>query len=169
MSNRPRRRIRADPYLAALLIFPIFLFAVGDAHADEDDLDGLIGGFDDDSDFGGFDDDSDFASSDEIDEPGSGHPAWLARLPFGEWIAERTDLSGSLGVGAVYSYLDHKVPHGDEVGRSTSYGNLTRLDIDGAARPASPHADSRGLIEDKQRNTKQAARRHLTSAAEPRL
>jgi len=83
------------------------------------DLDDLMGGFDDD-----------FEAS-EIENLEEEIPAWLARLPFGEWIAERVDLSGSIGAGAVYSYLDHKVPHGDQLGRSTAYGNLTRLDLDG--------------------------------------
>jgi hypothetical protein len=92
------------------------------AHAQDeadDDLADLMGGFDDD--LGSF----------EADDTDEKIPAWLAGLPFGEMLAERVDLSGSLAVGTEYSYLDHKVPHGDEPGRSTSYGNLTRLDLDG--------------------------------------
>lgn len=86
------------------------------------DLDDLMGGFDDDFDA------SDIEEVEDVDDE---TPAWLADLPFAEWIAENVDLSGSISAGAEYSYLDHKVPHGDEIGRSTAYGNLTRLDLDG--------------------------------------
>ncbi len=75
-----------------------------------DDLEDLMGGFDDE-----------FESTPEPardPEPRS-------------WLPDEIDLSGSLSAGTVYSYLDHKVPHGDIAGRSTSYGNFTRLDLDG--------------------------------------
>jgi hypothetical protein len=100
---------------------------------DEADLDELLGGFDDEGDdlLGGFDDDFDAAS---IGTSEDAPPAWLAALPFGETLYERVDLGGSLTLGAVYAYLDHKVPHGDEVGRSTNWSNLTRLDLDGLLR-----------------------------------
>ena len=101
-----------------------------------DDLDDLMGGFDDedagedegDDLMGGFGDD--FGESDGSGAEDEIHP-WLAAIPYGDVIAERVDLSGSLSASTAYSYLDHKVPHGDEVGRSTSWGNLTRLDLDG--------------------------------------
>jgi hypothetical protein len=85
-----------------------------------DDLDDLMGGFDDDLD------------TKAIEEAAPQRATWLEALPYGDWLAENVDLSGSLAAGSTYSYLDHKVPHGDEPGRSTFYGNLTRLDLDGA-------------------------------------
>jgi hypothetical protein len=104
----------------------------GHAAEETEDLEDLMGGFDDedggDDLLGGFGDDF---GADAMAEDADAVPGWLARIPFGTEIAERVDLSGSLSAGAEYSYLDHKVPHGDEVGRSTSYGNLTRLDLDG--------------------------------------
>ncbi len=87
------------------------------------DLDDLMGGFEDD-----FEDDFEPL---EAEVPVDETPGWLAVLPFGEWIHKKVDLSGSIGAGAVYSYRDHKVPHGDELGETTSYNNITRLDIDG--------------------------------------
>lgn len=87
--------------------------------AEDDDLEDMMGGFDDDFD------------ASEIEDLDDETPGWLAALPFGEVLDERVDLSGSIGVGVEYSYLDHSVPHGDEPGRLTSYGNLTRLDLDG--------------------------------------
>ena len=83
------------------------------------DLDDLMGGFEDD-----------FEPL-EAEQPVDETPSWLAGLPFGEWIHEQVDLSGSIAAGTVYSYRDHKVPHGDELGETTSYNNVTRLDIDG--------------------------------------
>jgi hypothetical protein len=85
----------------------------------EDDLDDLMGGFDDEFD------------ASELDSMDAETPAWLAALPYGEDIAERVDLSGSLAVGAAFGYLGNRVPHGDEAGRFSEYGNLTRLDLDG--------------------------------------
>ncbi len=67
-------------------------------------------------------------------------PAWLTRLPFGGWLHENVDLSGSLATGIVASYLDHDAPHGDrptevggpgQLGRDSDFGGLTRLDLDG--------------------------------------
>jgi hypothetical protein len=99
---------------------------------DDDYDDGFDDGFDDD--MGGFGDDFD-AEALSSEGEGNATPIWLAKLPYGpaidEWIDERVDLSGSISAGGSYSYLDHKVPHGDEVGRSTPYGNLTRFDLDG--------------------------------------
>ena len=85
----------------------------------EDDIDDLMGGFDEEFD------------ASELDALESETPAWLAALPFGKEIAERVDLSGSLSTGAVFSYLGNRVPHGDEEGRFSEFGNLTRLDLDG--------------------------------------
>jgi hypothetical protein len=110
------RRLRASSIAA--LIFSAVLISVGPALA-QDDVDDLMGGFDDDFDVSEIE-----GGGDEI------HP-WLAALPQGEWIAENVDLSGSLETGAVYNYLDHDVEHGDQPGRRTQYGNLSRLDLDG--------------------------------------
>ena len=104
--------------LALTLSWALLLTLSGGASAD-DELDDLMGGFDDD-----FDASEIGNQDDEI------HP-WLAALPFGDLLAERVDLSGSLATGIVYSYLDHSVTHGDEPARRTSYGNLSRLDLDG--------------------------------------
>jgi hypothetical protein len=79
----------------------------------------------------GFELDSSFEEVETVAAPRSTDRAWMAELPFVHWVARRVDLNGSLRLGSVYSYLDHKVPHGDEVGRSSSYGNLARLDLDG--------------------------------------
>ncbi len=114
-------RTLAVANLATALCLSLGLSA-GAAHAQpatDADFDDLMGGFDDD--FG----------ETVLDEAGEEMPRWLAGLPFAAWLVDNIDLSGSISTGAVYSYLDHKVPHGDEAGRSTSYGNLTRLDLDG--------------------------------------
>jgi len=87
----------------------------------EDEYEDLMGGFEDefgDADIDAFEDDEGL------------HP-WLAALPYGEQIAERVDLSGSIASGASYNYLDHKVSNPDRPGESTSWGNLSRLDLDG--------------------------------------
>ncbi len=97
------------------------------ALAEDEDLDDLTGGFEDDFD-------------ESAIEPEPAEPDWRRRLPFGEWLIENVDLSGSLATGAVVSYLDHSAPHGDrptevggpgEFGRSSDFGGLTRLDLDG--------------------------------------
>lgn len=135
--------------LAILALLPGLLGPPATARAEEpagtdEDLEALLGGFDDEDSgdgsgdgsreeagddlLGGFDDDFEAASiGPEADEA----PGWLAALPFGEVLYERVDLGGSLSLGADYAYLDHKVPHGDEVGRSTNWSNLTRLDLEG--------------------------------------
>lgn len=94
------------------------LYAPPDASADED-LDDLMGGFDDDFD------------ASEIEMPDDEIPPWLAALPFGEVIHERVDLSGSIAAGATYNYLNKRVRHGDEPDRFTKYNGLSRLDLDG--------------------------------------
>ncbi len=76
---------------------------------------------------GGFDDDFDAAELEPLESP---MPGWLEALPFGRMLYERVDLGGTLAAGASYSYLDHIVAHGDEPGRSSSFSNLTRLDLD---------------------------------------
>ncbi|MFK7895903.1 MAG: DUF1302 family protein [Myxococcota bacterium] len=101
--------------VAALLSLPSLAFADEDVEGFDD----LMGGFDDDFD------------ASELDEMDAETPAWIAALPFGEEIAERVDLSGSIATGAVFSYLGNRVPHGDEENRFSEYGNLTRLDLDG--------------------------------------
>jgi len=110
---------------ALALAFPLA------ANAQEDSLSDLLGGFEDDPSFDEAQDGSEGEGDLDPETRASRPDPWLPDLPFTAWLSESVDLSGSLGVGAVYSYLDHKVSHGDEVGRSTSYGNLTRLDLDG--------------------------------------
>jgi Protein of unknown function (DUF1302) len=105
--------------LQGLLALALMLSFEGGAFADEEDLDDLMGGFDDE-----------FDASEIGSEDNALHP-WLAALPYGEVIAERVDLSGSISAGVVYNYLDHSVTHGDEPARRTHYGNLSRLDLDG--------------------------------------
>ena len=102
----------------AALSWVLFLGLPGlPAQADEDPDDLM----------GGFDDEFDVSSLDDLEEE---MPAWLAALPYSDVLYERVDLSGSVAAGTSYSYLDHKVPHGDQAGRSSSFGNLTRLDLD---------------------------------------
>jgi hypothetical protein len=122
--------------LAIILLTSILSLTSAIGYAEntaDDDLDDLMGGFEDEDEdegddlMGGFGDDLDAPDTTVADEE---IRSWLARLPYGEVLAERVRLSGSISAGTEYSYLDHKVPHGDEVGRSTSYGNLTRLDLD---------------------------------------
>lgn len=92
------------------------LAASGVARAD-DDLDDLMGGFDDEFDVSELDD--------LEDEP----PAWLAALPFGDTLYERVDLSGSIAAGVVWNYLSHTAADGN--GGTTDFGGLSRLDLDG--------------------------------------
>lgn len=106
-SLRPLLLVSAALVAAALLAPP--------AAADED-LDDLMGGFDDEFDV------SEIEDADET-------PAWLAALPYGETIAEHVDLGGHLAVGAVYNYLSHTVADGN--GHRTDFGGLSRLDLDG--------------------------------------
>lgn len=109
--RRPRgRRVLALGVCLATLI-------TLDAIAQDDDLDDLMGGFDD-----GFD----ISEHVEDEEP---PPAWLTALPGGAWIFENVDLSGSIATGAEWSYLSHTVSDG--LGGTTDYGGLTRLDLDG--------------------------------------
>jgi hypothetical protein len=93
-------------------------------------LSGTASGDDLDDVMGGFDDEFDVTEIEDVGDPDDIHP-WLEALPYGEVIAKRVDLSGSLAAGAVYNYLDHDVEHGDQPGRRTQYGNLSRLDLDG--------------------------------------
>lgn len=113
--------------IAMLAILGAFLLASSASIASNEsppasegeDLDDVMGGFDDD-----FDASEIHSEDDEL-------PAWLAAMPFGEMLAERFDVSGSLATGAVFNYHDHSVQHGDQPGRRTQYGNLSRLDLDG--------------------------------------
>ena len=93
--------------------------AEGEGDTGGDDFDDLMGGFDDDFDVS------------EIESTEAEMPAWLGEMPFGEALYERVELGGSLSVGAVYGILDHSVAHGDQPGRRSPWGNLTRLDLDG--------------------------------------
>jgi len=103
------------------------------AFAEDDDLDDLMGGFED-----GIDESE--LEAELSEEPAAIGPDWLRRLPHGDWLARNVDLSGSIASGAVFSYLDHQAPHGDrptavggpgELGRDSDFGGLTRLDLDG--------------------------------------
>ena len=111
---------------AALALGLLFLPLAWPAGAGDEDLEDWMGGFESDPHF------EDSGESDDEYGANANASAWHDPIPFAAWLAERTDLSGSLSAGAVYSYLDHKVPHGDQIGRTTPYGNLTRLDLDGS-------------------------------------
>jgi len=87
------------------------------ASSADDDLDDLMGGFDDEFDLSELED--------LEDEP----PSWVAALPFGDVLYERVDLSGSIAAGAVWNYLSHTAADGN--GGRTDYGGLARLDLDG--------------------------------------
>lgn len=101
---------------------------------ESEDLDDLIGGFEDEDEdlgddlLGGFEDD---LGDRAVDADETETASWMAALPFGDVLEERVDVSGSLSMGAEYSYLDHSVPHGDDPTDSTHWGGLTRLDLDG--------------------------------------
>lgn len=103
---------------AAALIGALGAFLAPAPLVAEDDLDDLMGGFDD-----GFDE----SALEGLDD---GPPEWLAALPGGELLYEHVDLSGSVASGLVYSYIDHSVPHFDQPGRFSSFGKLRRLDLD---------------------------------------
>lgn len=97
-----------------------FAVALGPpAFADDEDVEDLMGGFDDDFD------------ASEVGSQGEELHPWLEALPFGDVMAERVDLSGSIAAGVVYNYLDHSVTNPDEPLRTTHWGNLSRLDLDG--------------------------------------
>jgi hypothetical protein len=87
------------------------------ASSADDDLDDMMGGFDDDFDIT------------ELDHLEKETPGWLAALPYGQVIADRVDLSGSISLGAVWNYLSHHAEDG--FGDQTYYGGLSRLDLDG--------------------------------------
>lgn len=123
MAHRPSPRTLGALLLALALCVSSQL---ADAQtASEEDLDDLMGGFDDDS------ESAEVEQIEEKPDADDAPPAWLAKLPFGDFLSQHVVLSGSLGAGSVYSYLDHSVPHGDEPGRTSHYGNWTRLDLDG--------------------------------------
>lgn len=106
---------------------------MGPALAEDDEVDDLLGGFEEDFD----------ATSLEVEEAVADAPAgpeWLERLPGGHWVRRHVDLSGSLASGLVVNYIDHESPHGDRptapgdpgfVGRNSDFGGLSRLDLDG--------------------------------------
>jgi hypothetical protein len=121
MPRRPRGRL-------ALLV--ALVLGASPAPAQDEDLDDLMGGFEEALD------------ESELDDGAAG-PAWLERLPFGGWVAKNVDFSGSISTGAVVSYLAHQAPHGDrpttppppgdpgQLGRDSDFGGLSRLDLDG--------------------------------------
>ncbi|MBK7947489.1 MAG: hypothetical protein IPK00_01780 [Deltaproteobacteria bacterium] len=104
--------------------------------SDAGELDDLMGGFEDDF-------DATALGSPAPDGSTLPGPEWISKLPFGDWIRRNVDLSGSIASGAVVSYLDHDAAHGDrptsptdpdfpdQLGRSSDFGGLTRLDLDG--------------------------------------
>ena len=95
------------------------LFVISPALADDEDVDDLMGGFDDDF---------DVSILEDLEEE---MPAWIAALPGGKILYERVELSGSIAAGAVWNYLSHTVPDGHGAGGRTDYGGLSRLDLDG--------------------------------------
>ncbi len=114
-----------------LLLLVACLLGTPRAHAQDEDLEDLMGGFEDALD------------ESELDGDDSPGPAWLGRVPFGGWLAKNVDVSGSIATGVVVSYLAHEVPHGDrptlppppgdpgQLGRDSDFGGLSRLDLDG--------------------------------------
>lgn len=113
----------------ALAICAGVLLAATGAHAQDEDLGDLLGGFED------------ALVENELDDDDS--PGWMARLPFGDWISQNVDLGGSIASGAVFNYIDHDAPHGDrpttpgdprQLGRDSDFGGLSRLDLDGLLR-----------------------------------
>ena len=76
---------------AGLVMSAAFLVAVGitsPSFAQDEDLDDLMGGFDDDFDSSEFEEEEDVA------------PEWFAELPGGSWAYENVDISGSIAAGA---------------------------------------------------------------------
>ena len=114
--------------LLCLLAAALVAVASSPVHADED-LDDLMGGFDDDFDISIIEEDEDEA------------PEWLVSLPGGDWLWENVDIGGSLATGVVWNYLSHTVadshvdsdgvPPAEPPGGRTDYGGLSRLDLDG--------------------------------------
>ena len=107
---------RARPIFVGLALLGLLLMGVSPSLA-EDDLDDLMGGFDDEF---------DVAELDELEEE---IPDWLEALPFGDILYERVELSGSIAVGGVWNYLSHTAA--DSHGGRTDYAGLSRLDLDG--------------------------------------
>ncbi len=95
----------------------LLLLCAGSGRAEEtNDVDDLMGGFDDDFDISEFEEDD-------------SAPAWLLALPFGQTLWDHVDLGGSIAAGLVWNYLSHSVADG--LGGTTDYGGLSRLDLDG--------------------------------------
>jgi len=93
--------------------------AAAPSFAQDEDLDDLMGGFDDDFDASEFEEEEDVA------------PEWMEALPGGSWAYESIDISGSIASGAVWNYLSHTVADSEGAGGTTDYGGLSRLDLDG--------------------------------------
>jgi len=114
--------------LLRLLAAALVAVASSPVHADED-LDDLMGGFDDDFDVS------------IIEDDGDDLPLWAAYLPGGKWLSQYVDIGGSLATGIVWNYLSHTaadshidtdgVPPLNAPGGRTDYGGLSRLDLDG--------------------------------------
>lgn len=98
--------------VTALLAAPLAALA-------EDDLDDLMGGFDDDFDVS------------TIDEGEATAPDWMTEIPGGSWVWENVDLGGSLASAAVWSYHGRSVADSEGGGGRTDYDGLSRLDLDG--------------------------------------
>lgn len=110
--------MRTLGFLCAVLGAVAQLAAPLAAHADED-LDDLMGGFDDDFDVS------------IIEDEDEGPPAWLLELPGGEWAWENVDIGGSLAGGVVWSYHGRSVADSEGSGGRTDQDGLSRLDLDG--------------------------------------
>ena len=123
------RRVGNVPFvlfaLGLILLWPIALHAQDE---DLDDLDDLMGGFDDEFDVS------------ELEDMEEAAPEWLAALPGGNWLFENVDVNGSIAAGAVWSYLSHTAsdsilqpapPAPPNTFGTTDFGGLSRLDLDG--------------------------------------
>ncbi len=111
------RRFSRRTAARALPLFGIFILQGAAIALADDDVDDLMGGFDDEFDVS------------ELDELEPQTPDWVGTVPFGDVLYERVDLSGSIAAGGVWNYLSHTVPDGQ--GGRSDFGGLSRLDLDG--------------------------------------
>ena len=121
---------REHPLRSTILVFFLGLTLAWPCalHAQDEDFDDMMGGFDDEFDVS------------ELDDMEETAPEWLATLPGGNWLFENVEVSGSLAVGAVWNYLSHtasdsipqaSTPPAPVTLGQTDFGGLSRLDLDG--------------------------------------